>query len=585
MHITTLDDPTRAPGAPRRRAGSAVCAARALALSLVSVGVAACDQGGPTGPAFKSDEPPNAAPNAAMVAAFGGQPKTVFVDPTNGSDAGPGNQAKPFKTLARALGVVSAGDSVQLAAGVYSQATNGEAFSTSGQLVTVPSGVTITGTIQNGVPASTLQGVGNEVGLDLAGDATVRHLNLVGLAVGALATTGQQFFLNVRVTTPAASSVLLPGVGPVSGGIVALGTAKPTVSRGVITVNGTTGVRVAGQAQLAMFSTSTSFLKDGTAVEVAEQAQFTMTSGTIVRNNHLTCLAGTGVSVGDSAAATLRSVAITNVRWAVFATGAPTVHVVGSRITKENKAGCPEFSSVAAPAGAAALSFDSSTVSALGGQTIQDVGIETNERVSLTLNATDITGHQGAGIRLFTTATGLVEAIDAKGGSISGNALGIDAGVPALVHIRVDGTFLVQNKIAVRVVRPILKVRNAFVFLNGTGFQVLGNNIVGKPTRASLGELCTDACVNLGSDADDVGPAWDPGNNNLAANSFTAVSTEGGTNLTQHVHAVGNIWNNNTQGSNGTGLYPARVTIDGNSPLALGQNFRLQSGANHSIRL
>jgi hypothetical protein len=581
MHASTLDIPTDPAGTPRHRATSAALAARAFALSLLAAGVAACDGGGPTGPALKSDRPPN----PAIASAFGGQPKTVFVDPTNGSDAGPGSQAKPFKTLARALGVVSAGDSVQLAAGVYSQATNGERFTTSGQLVTVPSGVTITGTIQNGVPASTLQGIGDEVGLDLAGDATVRHLNLVGLAVGALATAGQQFLLNVHVTTPAASSVLVPGVGPVSGGLVALGTAKPTVSRGTITVNGTTGVRVAGQAQLAMVSTSTSFHKDGTAVEVAEQAQFTMTSGTIVRNNHLTCLAGTGVRVTDAATATLKHVEITNVRWAVFATGAPAVHVVGSRITKQNKAGCSEFSSVAAPSGTAALRFDSSTVSALGGQTVQDVGIETNERVTLTLHATDVTGHQGAGIRLFTTAAGLVEAIDARGGSISGNRIGIDAGVTALVHVRVDGTFLAQNKIAIRVVRPVLKVRNAFVILNETGIQVLGTGIVGKPTRASLGELCTDACVNLGADTDDVGAAWDPGNNNLAANSFTAVSPEGGNNLTQHVQAVGNIWNNNTQGANGTGLYPSRVTIDGNSPLALGQNFRLQGGTNHSIRL
>jgi hypothetical protein len=51
------------------------------------------------------------------------------------------------------------------------------------------------------------------------------------------------------------------------------------------------------------------------------------------------------------------------------------------------------------------------------------------------------------------------------------------------------------------------------------------------------------------------------------------------------VQVVGNIWKPNTQGANSSGLYTPRVTINGDSPLALGPNFRLPSGALHKIRL
>jgi hypothetical protein len=39
--------------------------------------------------------------------------------PTKGSDANKGTQSKPFKTLARALSKAQAGDTIRLAAGLY----------------------------------------------------------------------------------------------------------------------------------------------------------------------------------------------------------------------------------------------------------------------------------------------------------------------------------------------------------------------------------------------------------------------------------------------------------------------------------
>jgi len=70
--------------------------------------------------------------------------KTLFVDPATGKDANPGTQSKPFKTLTKALSKAKAGDTVRLAGGVYSKATNGEAFSAAG--LPVPARVTLDGT-------------------------------------------------------------------------------------------------------------------------------------------------------------------------------------------------------------------------------------------------------------------------------------------------------------------------------------------------------------------------------------------------------------------------------------------------------
>ena len=46
--------------------------------------------------------------------------QTFFVNPVTGKDTNDGSQAKPFKTLTKALSVVKSGDMVKLALGVYS---------------------------------------------------------------------------------------------------------------------------------------------------------------------------------------------------------------------------------------------------------------------------------------------------------------------------------------------------------------------------------------------------------------------------------------------------------------------------------
>jgi hypothetical protein len=79
----------------------------------------------------RSAAAPTAASSSAVTAAATRLPKSFFVNPGLGSDANPGTQLKPFKTLAKGLSLAIAGDTMRLAAGVYSAAGNGEKFTTS----------------------------------------------------------------------------------------------------------------------------------------------------------------------------------------------------------------------------------------------------------------------------------------------------------------------------------------------------------------------------------------------------------------------------------------------------------------------
>jgi len=138
-------------------------------------------------------------PPAALIIA------DVFVDPVRGNDANGGwSPDKPLKTLAQALAKVKPGCTIHLAKGVYSKATNGEQFSTSRQQVLAPADVTIEGATENSggvqIAVSMLQGTGSEIGLNFAGDATVRNLVLTGFNRGIVATKTRPSLSGVVVT-------------------------------------------------------------------------------------------------------------------------------------------------------------------------------------------------------------------------------------------------------------------------------------------------------------------------------------------------------------------------------------------------
>ena len=161
--------------------------------------------------------------------------KILNVNPASGKDTNPGTTALPLKTLTRALSLVGAGDTVKLAGGGYGTTPqgfgSGETFPAGGLLV--PSGVTIEGATDAGFPVSTLLGQGSGIGLNLAGNATIRNLvfGFQGFGVGIVARQGTQTLSNLFIPVRASRSGNVDGV-PFSAGIVLRGTAQTTLNAG-----------------------------------------------------------------------------------------------------------------------------------------------------------------------------------------------------------------------------------------------------------------------------------------------------------------------------------------------------------------
>ena len=184
-----------------------------LVFTMAVAAVAGCGEHDATAPEERGLEPASAdatapdlgsdasaaTPNVAgssATAALTRLPRSFFVNPHLGNDANLGTNLKPFKTLAHGLSLAIAGDTMRLAIGVYSAATNGEKFTNGSQQVVVPAGVLILGT--PGEAISQLQGVPDDlIGLDLKGAATVRNLIVRGFRSGIRATQGVQTLKSV----------------------------------------------------------------------------------------------------------------------------------------------------------------------------------------------------------------------------------------------------------------------------------------------------------------------------------------------------------------------------------------------------
>ncbi len=135
-----------------------------------------------------------------------------YVDPATGSDLNPGTIAEPFKTLKHALGTVSAGHTVHLAAGTYDEA-NGEVWPTQTgfpptAVPNVPDGVTIT---SDGSGALLLGpgGATTTSALVFDGEATVVGISVSGFLRGILLGQNAVVTLeDVEVTDSAREGVL-----------------------------------------------------------------------------------------------------------------------------------------------------------------------------------------------------------------------------------------------------------------------------------------------------------------------------------------------------------------------------------------
>jgi hypothetical protein len=449
-------------------------------------------------------------------------PRSFFVNPITGSDANPGTQLKPFKTLAKGLGLAIAGDTMRLAAGLYSAAANGEKFTTNTQQTVVPAGVKIFGTFQ-GESTTFLQGApGDLVGLNLQGAATVRNLFVTGFPAGVKASQGVQSFKNV-----------------------------------VLDQNGF-GLDLGGSAK-ATLTASTVFVRPGVGslgARALQQAQLTLVGGRISAGNPNCDAALIGVSLADAARLTMKNGAsLQN-----FA-GSALVMKLTSKATLtglakverdlSSLAGCTPFASVLTD-DSASLTLKNARVQSTGGTNA--IGIHARSRALLMLDSAQVIGHTG-------TAVISSHKLIVSNSLFQGNGVGIDGGnSPAGVTIT-GSTVSNSTFVGIRGGNP-LKLRNNRIMSNNVGVSV---GVVGTAT-ADLGQIS------------------DPGNNTITGNSGTGVRFS--TDVTSgNIFAAGNTWNAATQGSDASGHYPNNPLVDGSSPSAFGSNFKLPPSASFKIQL
>ena len=444
-------------------------------------------------------------------------PRSFFVNPITGSDANPGTQLKPFKTLAKGLGLTIAGDTLRLAAGLYSAASNGDKFTTSTQQVVVPAGVKIFGTLA-GEGTSKLRGApGDLVGLNLKGAAIVRNLIIAGFGTGVQAQQGVQSLKNLTL-----------GQNRLNLGLFFSAKATLVASSIFLTPSpNTTGTIIGAQ--------------------VSQQAQLTMVGGTISGGGPNCRTDVKGVFLLDAARLTMKNSAnLKDIAGPALAMAGTTKALLTGLTTIDRSLselpGCSPSASVLTK-DSTALTLKSARILSAGGT--NSTGIQSSSRALLTLDSAQVKGHTGIGLRsdgnLSLVATSSVFQF---------NGTGIDVINGPNSSITITGSTVSNNGIGIHA--PFFKLRKSVVTSNQTG-------------------------ISVATFSADLGQVGDPGSNFIAANSITGVTWDakvisGGVG---GIFASGNTWNVFTQGSDAIGRYLAKPLLNNDSPWASGKNFVL----------
>jgi hypothetical protein len=438
-------------------------------------------------------------------------PVTRFVNPTTGKDTNPGTQAAPFKTLFKALSVSTSSDTIRLAKGVYSQATNGEKYTQGDTEVLVPAGVTIVGALDLAKQrVSVLEGATGVTALRFQGSGTVKNLVLKGFVDGIQASQGKQVLSNLEVTQTDI-------------GISLIGSAQTTLQNSIIRLD---------LSNLNTFNE---------AVGVSDSAQFVMDGGLITGGKANCNLEKFGVGVFDTGKATLKNGAVLEniANGALDGFDSATMTVDRSIIRRKLPSGCEAKPNVKL-FNSASLKFIGSALSNSGAGS---VGVSALKDASLTFDGASVSGFQGGGSVAISVTDNVKLSINSS--SISANDIGIKDTGNANGRITVTNSTFSFNDIGI--LTPFAKLRNTHLTNNDTGIMGTGNFL-------------------------DLGQVGDPGGNTIQDNTITGVTFNfpgglGG------AFAVGNTWTPFTQGADGSGHYPANTTINSFDPRARGTNF------------
>jgi Protein of unknown function (DUF1565) len=495
----------------------------ALALAAALVG---CGDHNPTDPADVGDDPGASlglgeSASAPVEAAVTRLPRSFFVDPRIGSDANVGTKLKPFKTLARGLGIAISGDTFRLASGVYSTATNGEKFSTAATSVTVPAGVTLIGTPAEDFTTRLQGGAGDTYGLDLKGGATIRNLIVSGFPTAIRAMSGSQTLKGVILD----KNIL---------GLDLRGLAKATLTGNSLVF--LTGLTVGGIT---------------TGANLSQQAQLTLVGGSFSGAGENCRTAARGVVLNDasrlavSGQATLKDIAGN----AVVLRGKSKATVTRAIIQREYSViQCTPLPSVLMQ-DSTTFTLKSGRVGTIGGT--DAIGIQTTSRGLITLDSAQVTDHSGTGIKALTTTPRLVVK---PGSLIFHNKVGIDV-LSSFANLTVTGAVVSSNQIGIRT--PFMKLRGTKVAFNATGVVLTGVGV-----------------------SSDLGLPGSPGKNTIQNNSVTGLAFDVFDNDSGGANASGNTWNPGIQDADESGHYPTGLVVFGSSK---GTNYQLDSGQDISF--
>jgi hypothetical protein len=420
---------------------------------------------------------------------------TINVDPVIGKDTNSGSATAPLKTIGAALTKSHSGDTVKLAGGVYSAATNGEQVTDAAgnPKLVVPSGVAVAGQADQAKPATRLRGSAAQDGLRLAGTSKISDIQFEGLGDGVLAEAG---------------SPSLKGLDFLESSLRVQGTAHATYTTSVANPIQRGGV----------------FSSPGAAVEVIDSASLSM-SGALFQGGAPNCnLSRRGVFVDSGATVTLADVHMFNIAGdALAAFDNAKATLSNSTVQSDYPAGCVPRP-VVRELNKAQLTVTASTLTA--GTRNFTTGLQVQGTGKVTVTNSTVKGW-GSGIRLLSGAAG----VTISGSKVNSNAIGINASAAPAAFVDVAAT----------------QVDDGFTGIDAGALRLRGSSV---QFNLGTGIVLEGVLANLGQHGD-------PGNNTITGNGPTGVRfassvPSGG------ILAVGNTWEP-TQGADSQGHYPTET--------------------------
>lgn len=342
---------------------------------------------------------------------------------TGNDTTGRGTSTAPFRSVARALSVADAGDTVYLMSGVYG-ATTGDAWTTAGATDPIPSALTVkSGVAIEGDPAggTVLSGIDNRVAFRVAATTTLRDLTLTGFRFGVATDKAGVTLTNVAIKNSIREAVYVAtNAGALTMSATAAGSGATSalclLDSNYIGVHVTTG----GKATL----TNCDVIKStaaGAEIEGPGTSSLTTTSTRFLDNGTVTgtglFLGKVGIAISDGSALSMTGGEVTrSYDYGIVATNTAQVTLSGTSI-KDN--GLAIGGASTANSGVSYQGFGGAGSLKVTGGTVSgnaNFGIGVSGNVNTELTGVTITGNANSGLNFGSSGT-----LTAKGVNFAAN--------------------------------------------------------------------------------------------------------------------------------------------------------------------